>query len=356
MEATQFWVLFGGCCHGTVGGLCYWFVPTATRRAVTCMPGSGTVSPDGQTELGKSVGGAGLALDCGTLPKAVICVRRVLGDLANLASGFAPTEVCPGRGRGFRMCLPPFMIPASTRLSRIGPLESEMKFAVQLTGQANILESVAPAFQSEKVKIVKRENDWFLESSEFDGCESGGDVFPIADKILRLIHSVTHLHAHLVSPFEIGYVQAFNNDGRPLRRALRAADTISVYTIAGIRSLHSSTDSQTMGALIVAQGLADERIETALSLIGARHLGWPQIYDVIEFLGASNVVDRGWTTLAEVSRVRRTANHYRHLGRPQEYSIPRNPPSLGDSRNLVLGLMKKWVADQTQPGQLRTRC
>lgn len=114
---------YGGArCHATVGEPSSYFALTATPHAVTSTGGNGIVFRDGQTELGKSVGGAGLVLGCATLPKAVICVQQVSGDLGNLASGFALTEICHGQSRGYLTSLRPSMIPASTRLcARIIP-------------------------------------------------------------------------------------------------------------------------------------------------------------------------------------------------------------------------------------------
>jgi hypothetical protein len=71
--------------------------PTATRRAVTSMAGSGTAFRDGRTESGESVGDAVHVLDCATLPKVAICVVR---------SCFALWETCHGRSRGFLTCSP----------------------------------------------------------------------------------------------------------------------------------------------------------------------------------------------------------------------------------------------------------
>src|SRR5216684_5527817 len=108
MVAPRFCVSFGECCHGTVGGPCYWSVPTATLRAVTSTDGSGIVLRDGQTESGKSVGDAALVLDCATLPKAAICVPEPC---------FGHSETCRALSCGFLTSLRPSMIPISTRLS-----------------------------------------------------------------------------------------------------------------------------------------------------------------------------------------------------------------------------------------------
>jgi len=60
---------------GILAVLAYFYERLSVKRAVTSTAGSGTVFPDGRTELGKSVGGAGRVPVCVTLPKRAICVR-----------------------------------------------------------------------------------------------------------------------------------------------------------------------------------------------------------------------------------------------------------------------------------------
>jgi hypothetical protein len=222
----------------------------------------------------------------------------------------------------------------------------KMKFVVQLKGVARVLESIAPCFQGEGVRIVRRDDDWFLESSKFDAFANGGEVFPIADELLRLIQRVSYLYTRLLSPLEIGYVQPFSETGTPLRRALRASATLNVISAAGIEELQNSRGSQTLGAEIVDRAMTDEPVRAAMSLVGEGDLKWPQIYDVIEFLGVETVVENEWATRKEVTRVRQTANYYRHLGSPRENLLPLDRPSLSDSRSFVIELLRKWISDQ----------
>ncbi len=217
-----------------------------------------------------------------------------------------------------------------------------MKFNVQLKGQADTLEAVAPCFQSDRIRIIKRD-EWFLESSEFNQCTNGGQVFPIADDILRLIHRVCFLFTSLASPFEIGYVQPYNDAGNPLGRALRSSQTINVYSSAGIEELRTLKGAQTLGAETVSRALDDQTVRAALSLIGENDLQWPQIYDIVEFVGLKVIVRNGWASEKEIRRLRQTANYYRHLGRPKKYPLPPNPPSLHESATFVLRLLKKWI-------------
>src|ERR1700681_3447569 len=112
-----------------------------------------------------------------------------------------------------------------------------MKFAVQLKGSESTLENVAPFFQDDYARIRKIGDTWFLESSAFNACAAPLDVFPIADGVLRLIHRVTSLYATLYSPFEVGYVQAFDDSGVPASRALRGSEKINVYSLEELKKL-----------------------------------------------------------------------------------------------------------------------
>jgi hypothetical protein len=221
-----------------------------------------------------------------------------------------------------------------------------MKFAVQLKGDAHVLERLAPCFQAEQVRIVKRDDDWFLESSRFAPCANGGEVLTIADEILRLIQRVSNLYALHLSPLEIGCVQQFSETGAPGRMTARKSFTLNVVSAVGVEELRNSRGSQTLGAEIVDRAMTDESVRAALSLLGLGGLQWPQIYDIIEFLSPEVIIKKKWASSKEVRRVRQTANHYRHLGRPKRNPLPPDPPSLNDSGSFVLELLKKWMSDR----------
>src|ERR1700683_310457 len=219
-----------------------------------------------------------------------------------------------------------------------------MRFAVELKGQADTLANVAPCFQGDIARIVIRDDRWFLESSAFDGCTNGGQVFPIADNILGLIHRICYLYTRLLAPFTIGYVQPLNETDAPLGRVLRASDTVNVYSSRGIEELRDSRGSQTLGTETLTRALEDQEVRVALALIGENDVEWPRIYDIVEFWGPETIVENKWATRKTVRRLRQTANHYRHLGRPQNNRLPPEPPSLQESLSLVLNLLKKWMS------------
>jgi hypothetical protein len=223
-----------------------------------------------------------------------------------------------------------------------------MKFAVQLiNGSKPTMENVTNCFQGDFARIRKIGDDWFLESSVFDACTAPVQVFPLADELIRLMQRITAVYGRLFAFSEIGYVQAFNEAGMPTARALRAVQRVQIYTL-DIRELDRQVGDQTLGSVLLAATMAEKKLQEALGLIGdGDELQWPQIYNILEFLGGENaVVKKDWAPRGLVRNCRQTANHYRHLGSPKKYPLPDKATSLGQATTLVLGLLKKWITSQ----------
>lgn len=223
-----------------------------------------------------------------------------------------------------------------------------MKFAVQLKGSQPLLENVSGCFHGDFARIRKIGDEWFLESSTFDACVTGVDVFPIAHKVLRLIHRVTAIYSGLFSPFEIGYVECFTDMGARVNQALQATQRVQIYSGEGLQELRESQGERTLGSAFVGAAWENKKLEEALALIGdGEDLHWSQLYNILEFLGGEDaIVKKKWASRPQIRRCRQTANHHRHLGSPRKYPLPANPPSPGEARSLVLGLLKRWISDQ----------
>jgi hypothetical protein len=129
-----------------------------------------------------------------------------------------------------------------------------VKFAVQLKGTKPLLENVSGCYQGDFARIGKIGDEWFLESSAFDACANGGEVFPIADAVLRLIHRVTAVYAGLFSPFEIGYVEAFDDAGVRVNRSLRATQGSNVL-LAGVTRAPGRTGKAITGLRCRGRGV-----------------------------------------------------------------------------------------------------
>ncbi len=212
-------------------------------------------------------------------------------------------------------------------------------FTATLSGQADLFEKVAPCFASDTARINKLDDGWVLESSAFNSCSEPATVFPIADDLLQLIHRILALYSNLASPFTVSYIQEFNAEGRPSRRAIRATRVIDIYSAKGIAELASPRGVQPLGSAIAQRAASDPAVKEALNLRG--DFGWSQIYDMIEFLGGANGIERaGWATKGRTREIRQTSNHFRHLGSPRKYPLPANPPTIDEARIFADDVLK----------------
>jgi hypothetical protein len=227
-----------------------------------------------------------------------------------------------------------------------------MKYAVQLVnGSEPLMKNAASCFQGNFAKIIKIGDDWFLESSAFDGCAVPGQVFSIADKLLRLMQRITAVYARLFSICEIGYVQAFNDAGVPTTRGLRGTLRVQIISPDGLQELSKMHGDQSRGSALAAAAMARADLQEALTLVGDGYdLQWPQISNILEFLGGADAMaQRKWATRDQIRKCKHAANHYRHLGSPQKYPLPVSPPTPGEATILVFSLLQKWISQQFAP-------
>jgi hypothetical protein len=157
-----------------------------------------------------------------------------------------------------------------------------MKFAVRLKGATNVLEDVADCFQGHSAKIRRLEDGWFLESSAFDACTSEAEVVGVAQTILLFVHRVCVMYVQLYSPFTIGGVNIFSDNGVLLNRTLRDTTQITVYSPNGLQELQNPSGDGSLGSAVVGAAMKNEGVREALAMLG--DLEWPQLYNILEFL------------------------------------------------------------------------
>src|ERR1700730_12167237 len=78
----------------------------------------------------------------------------------------------------------------------------------------------------------------------------------------------------------------------------------------GLATLRIRGAAPPLGSAIAQRAANDPAIYEALNLRG--DFGWPQIYDIIEFLGGPSEIERaGWAAKNRTRCIRQTANHFR---------------------------------------------
>ena len=218
--------------------------------------------------------------------------------------------------------------------------------AAVLKGQPDMLERIAPCFVSNNAKIEKHQEDWFLESSEFASCTKGEQIFPIADDVVSRVNRILSLYCGATSTLSVEHIYWINAEGTPLR-TIRGSATVNVVSSKGLAQLKTMSGTQPLGSAVFQAMVVDSAVNEALSLHGEDELSWGQIYDVIEFLGGVDAVDKaGYASKKQTRTVRQTANHYRHLGGPKKNPLPSHPPTLPEASEFARSLLKSWISSR----------
>jgi hypothetical protein len=237
--------------------------------------------------------------------------------------------------------------PAQQAVTKPGPTLQPIRYAAAvLKGQADMLESVAECFVSDDVRVRKHEEGWILESSEFTSCTTGEQVFPIADDIVSRLHRILALYCGADEVLSVAHIYWINAAGEKLR-AIRGVLPINVISSTGIAELKTMRGTQPLGSAVFQTSVLDPTVNEALALHGESGLSWSQVYDIIEFLGgADSIAKAGCADKKQTQTVRRTANHYRHLGSLRKYPLPSNPPALAEATEFARSLLKRYLSSR----------
>jgi hypothetical protein len=206
-----------------------------------------------------------------------------------------------------------------------------MPYATVITGAEHVLEDLAPSFSSAIAKIRRREGEWILESSRFEPYESDEKLYEAAKALVSQIHEVLALYLRLLDePLTVRALLKLTDDDKLVARRRYSTMTVNVYMPA--RRAFIPTDSGSLGTVVLSRAATDPAITEALSLVGHQALTWGRIYDILEFVRVKRSI------------VKRTANHYRHLGNPNNYPLPPNAPTLAEASLFATDLLKTWIA------------
>jgi len=227
-----------------------------------------------------------------------------------------------------------------------------MPYAAAIRGPKDALEDVAPSFASPIAQIRLRDDEWILKSSTFEPYQSDEQLYASANDLLSLIHQLLALYlGRYHEPLSVHALLLLTDDDKLIAR--RRYKTYNVDIVKRAKQVFSPTASESLATVVLSRATTDPAVRTALSLVGAERTNWPQVYDIIEFLGIDQIVKLGFARRAYTELVAQTANHYRHLGRSRKSKLPQNKtaPTLGEASLFATDLLKRWIATRiARPG------
>jgi hypothetical protein len=239
--------------------------------------------------------------------------------------------------------------PAQPAATKITPRPVIRYAAAVLTGQDDVLASIAPCFDSDSARIKKqrlkdKEDSWVLESSEFARCTTGNEVLAVADDIVSRIHQILALYCNFSPVLSVDCISWTNAEGESLR-TIRGSFSVNVTSSKGLAELKSASGTQPLGSAVFEAMTRGVEVNEALTLHGDSGLSWSQVYDMIDLVGSvKGIVKAGYATRKQANAVRQTANHYRHQGSKKNPTLPANPPTLAQANEFARGVLKRWIA------------
>jgi hypothetical protein len=250
---------------------------------------------------------------------------------------------------------PPYHTPASSpaqpAVAKTTPSPVIRYAAAVLTGQEDVLASIALCFDTDSARIKKqrlkeKEDSWVLESSEFAVCTTGNEVLAVADDIVSRIHQILALYCNYTPALSVDCIIWINAKGESLR-TVRCSVSVNVVSSKGLAELKSASGTQPLGSAVFEAMTRDVKINEGLTLHGDSGLNWSQVYDIIDLIGGvKGIVKAGYAARKRASAFRQTANHFRHQGLIKKPPLPADPPTLAQANEFARCLLKRWIASR----------
>jgi hypothetical protein len=184
-----------------------------------------------------------------------------------------------------------------------------------------------------------------LESPRFEEFDRNGSIYDEVGDLISRLNALLHLFA----PFWERHLW-IDQVSRP-----SSSDKQILFHVkdpSGLGELRrADTTGITLCGRILRSAESDGDLNTALSLLRLPRIGWPEIYNVIEFLESyaripfGDAASGGWITKRQLDLHARTANFYRHPG-DKGLKLPPEPPSLGEAQVVILGLLRRWITER----------
>lgn len=224
-------------------------------------------------------------------------------------------------------------------------MEMTNKYRVYIKGKANQISLISPCFVSDDFRIVMDKDQWFLETIIFEDYTKVEEVQIKAKEIINEINIIISVYSQLHTSLEIDYIIWRNKEGK-LKKRITGSFDVNVYSGVGLGKLKNNHLNSTFGNVILNQSQTNPKIKELLRFLNEKPLRWIDIYNIIEYIGKSNIPTLVSVKKNEVEEINRTANHFRHLGNPKNNSLSNNAPSIQVARNFTHDLLQKWLESE----------
>jgi hypothetical protein len=240
-------------------------------------------------------------------------------------------------------------------------MTSVSKWIVELKGHHFDLEDLPDFLHGTGLSVEEQGNGWILAPSLFTQWTDTSDSHHVeieAHRLVELINGLARCLIHESGAVEIKQVCAIDTNG--VRNHF-----VSITEVFSARAKVSDTITSSSGRVVgsprgawrhhARAAIDNENIAKALQWVSRRPTTWGNLYKAFELVRAYGRNERemiagGWTTKADISLLRRTANSVGAIGDDARHGVdqegpPKQPMDISTAAALVRRLVKTWIEE-----------
>ena len=238
---------------------------------------------------------------------------------------------------------------------------------VRLEGEERDLRDLAMHFSAPSLEVVEEDGAFWLGSSDFAALVEPERVQQGGRALLALASGALHVEFGRFAPPRVTAAVLVDDTGAK-KHFIHVTSSIRMHGEINARVERSRPDGsveivasqvQTSEWAELAQRDAD--VEDVLAILGREDVRWHDLYHVFEIVEADvggRMFSDGWVTKAAVRLFTRTANSRRAIGGEARHGHdridpPKKPLPRNEAHDLVLGLVRRWLAEKAPPKPAR---
>lgn len=241
---------------------------------------------------------------------------------------------------------------------------------VRLEGEERDLRDLAMHFNAPSLEILEEDGVFWLGSSEFAALADPEKVQQRGRALVALASGALHVEFGRFAPPRVTAAVIVDERGAK-KHFVHVSSSIRMHGEINARVERSRPDGSVEIVELVAPPVQtsewvelarrDADLEDVLAILGREDVRWHDLYHVFEIVEAEvggRMFSEGWVTKAAVKRFTQTANSRRAIGGEarhghDRFDPPKKPLPRKEAHALVLGLVRRWLAEKAPPQPAR---
>jgi hypothetical protein len=241
---------------------------------------------------------------------------------------------------------------------------------VRLEGEERDLRDLAMHFGAPSLEVVEEDGSFWLGSSDFATLADAERVQQRGRALVAVASGALHVEFGRFAPPRVTAAVLVDGTGAK-KHFVHITSSIRVRGEINARVERSRPD----GSVEIVELLAppvetsewaelarrDADVEDVLAILGREDVRWHDLYHVFEIVECDvgpRMFSDGWATKTAVTLFTRTANSRRAIGGEARhghtrFDPPKNPLPRKEAHDLVLGLVRRWLAEKAPPKPAR---